>query len=707
MASFFDITGYDAFLAFAENDEKEKRMEVEKTINIMEDAGKCLHPDHLHSFQQVNFLVSAFARCCACNERISSVVVSFGGGDASQQVVKCVACGALAHRSCAVSKHTIWHSKCAVNSKHVPSTAIAIAQEAAEDTGDDDDNTTDEEAVVSDSQGGDKIECSDLNETNQDAVSRDASSNETKAKEMPQQSQAKQIQAESNASKISTIDGDNDENDAPDAADTISSDTETDALHYANSPFPSVARALQENILASFKRGKNKDVYQQHENAIAKFANGTIEAVKGRGGVAAVAGGIAGGVAGLALAGPAGAFAGYQLAAVAGGLGVMVEGSVAVGVVVASIATGGITGKQIHDHIEERRVLTMGEEGASRKVLLVRPNIQIDPVWDQITDEARKSAPSRRRGPQRIDSDIVMTDEDEIPTTDKVLLLVSRTLNDKTSLAGHVYRYLLEAFHDRCLVRKKLCETNTSIAAVSPRARRDDAHAVIKHVTATLMEQRPEFGASPSLTEVTATAVEGLVFGQLYDSVFEEIVIETKDRDMALRKKIADLEDQYGGDIESSIQEGQISEAALDSLKVVPQGHSAGDKLYFCSRFLDLISEHFSNNKASHISADSLLKMACQHLVLAASTSNFNAEVSFLEEFARDEQLLCGREGYALVTLQASLHFLNMSTDLKTDIFREEDIFQEEEEEDEIEETESNFQVVEEVEPGDVEQSNT
>jgi hypothetical protein len=38
-------------------------------------------------------------------------------------------------------------------------------------------------------------------------------------------------------------------------------------------------------------------------------------------------------------------------------------------------------------------------------------------------------------------------------------------------------------------------------------------------------------------------------------------------------------------------------------------------------------------------------------------------------EFARDEQLLRGREGYALVTLQAALHYLNSSNDFGVDIF--------------------------------------
>ncbi len=67
--------------------------------------------------------------------------------------------------------------------------------------------------------------------------------------------------------------------------------------------------------------------------------------------------------------------------------------------------------------------------------------------------------------------------------------------------------------------------------------------------------------------------------------------------------------------------------------------------------------------------------MACQHIV-AAKVPNLNAEVAFLEEFARDEQLLRGREGYALVTLQASTHFLNLSDNLGDDIFAEVEVIE-------------------------------
>lgn len=49
-------------------------------------------------------------------------------------------------------------------------------------------------------------------------------------------------------------------------------------------------------------------------------------------------------------------------------------------------------------------------------------------------------------------------------------------------------------------------------AAPIIRSRRLDTHAVIKHVTATLLEVRPGFASSPTITEMSATAIEGLVF---------------------------------------------------------------------------------------------------------------------------------------------------------------------------------------------------
>jgi hypothetical protein len=443
-------------------------------------------------------------------------------------------------------------------------------------------------------------------------------------------------------------------------------------------------------------------------------------------GIASVAGGVVGGVAGLYIAGPAGAIIGAKLVQSAGVLGVILDGSVSVGVFVASVA-GFAAASQLHKNGSGRRVLSLGERGTKRKVVLVRPNVVVDPVWEDITAEAlrthatnianrrsfniignhqKKVAEMAKRERYLKDSDIVQTDESEIKTKDKVLLLVSRSLNDKLSLPGHVYRCLIQEHRARTERRTALAERfctknldeNKDADSVASRERRQDTHGVIKHVTATLLEVRPGFGASPGITEMSATAVEGLVFGELYDAVFKEIIDETRAMDAALLEKISQFEldqqeqwqrDQHmvsarldnktnslymsspmdGGEIKP-FWNHSISDDALRALCMIPEAHSAVDKLEFCVQFLELISVHFSSfaGKSSVLSADSLLKMVCQHII-AAKVPNINAEIAFLEEFARDVQLLRGKEGYALVTMQASLHFLNASSDFQEDIF--------------------------------------
>jgi Vacuolar sorting protein 9 (VPS9) domain len=444
---------------------------------------------------------------------------------------------------------------------------------------------------------------------------------------------------------------------------------------------------------------------------------------------AAVAGGIAGGLAGLAFAGPAGAYAGFAAASY------MVEGTVALGVVVAGIAYGSKYGPQIEEHVRNsnvleilpRRVLTMSENGSNRKVLLVRPHIQIDLYWENtVMLDARKTAPVKQstfvqstlslihyKKSEESDADIVRSDENEISCSDKVLLLVNRIINDRQSLPGHIFHYLVNAYRHRCDAHQTiLAECDTSNRTISPRIRRDDAHAVIIHLTATLLETRKEFD-SPCITELVATAVEGLVLTQLYDLIMEEISEETTVLDNKLQENALLLAKEFYSkklddncrqelkvsstshrddrheilDEESAVLHIQssmsVSQEAMLALLMLGKCYTSFDKLQLCVQFLELISEEHcrtSNKGGCILSADSLLKRVCQHILIHVLSChgqqkpcNINGQIGFIEEFARDEQLLRGREGYALVTLQASLHFLNNSslTDIKAEIFED------------------------------------
>ena len=472
-------------------------------------------------------------------------------------------------------------------------------------------------------------------------------------------------------------------------------------------------------------------------------------------GVASVAGSIVGGVAGLALAGPAGAIMLSKVCQTAGVLSVLLDGTMSIGVLVAGAAAAKFAAEQVAQGGSRMLALGGGKEG-SRAVMLVRPNVIVDPVWGELTDAAKRSHPKVLATTKRtlsgagflanhqakvadqakirrneVDADIVNSDEYEIATPDKVVLIVSRSLNDRLSLPGHVYNKLIHEYRRRAEERKvekaakissdeKITETklidNNDAAGNNDdgarfcdgeneeesnfcRARRQDAHGVIKHVTATLLEVRPGLGATSSLTELTASSVESLVFGELYDSVFEEICEETAQKDDALMTKMyefesdhqarrkarmeelsdsrgwatdVDDEDEFVDCVEFPIADENISVDALEALLSMSDAKSSVDKLEFCVKFLEAISVHFDQaaGGGKSVSADYLLKMVCEHIIVA-KVPRLNAELAFLEEFARDEQLLRGKEGYSLVTLQASLHFLNASKDFDADIFKD------------------------------------
>ena len=241
---------------------------------------------------------------------------------------------------------------------------------------------------------------------------------------------------------------------------------------------------------------------------------GTVEVVKKTNktsksmGVASIAGGIAGATAGLIVGGPAGAYVGIKIGQAIGIAGVLIEGTIGVGVLVAGVTGTVLTVKQLKGG--ENRMVTIGGKG-SENVVLVRPNVFVDPIWEEITMNARRSAPTDnviaglalfgdkkvgRKERQKRDRDIVYSEEDEINTREKVFLLVCSSLNDKNSLPGHVSRELIGEAKNRAESRKR-CVKDGEDEIVPSRAIRQDVHGIIKHITATLLEVRPGFCSSP------------------------------------------------------------------------------------------------------------------------------------------------------------------------------------------------------------------
>ena len=424
---------------------------------------------------------------------------------------------------------------------------------------------------------------------------------------------------------------------------------------------------------------------------------------------------VAGGAAGWVLAGPAGIIVGSQIGRTVLTVGAVVEGGIGIAMLAINLAQAAnfaLTPSSRSSEKGERELkLNNGV------LVLVRPDIEVDPIWGVYANEARSAWQRERREHSSTtaastpsgfalgslftssttttassneepnmrylkDSDIVKADANELPTKDKVFLLVNRILNDKTSLPGYQYRFLIMKHKRRTMFGEY--DTRCTINTAAKRSCRQDAHGIIKHVTATLLEVRPGLASSSTMTELTASAVEALIFGELYNECFDEIIDQTRENGESLTAKVEYLrrrcnndgcstvlrnDDQEDATTTTATSPPPISLSAIAALQLLPKAHTPTDKLLYCVEFLELISAYYSSSSFNNgntnkcIDADSLLAMVCQHVV-TANIPHLHAEVAFIDEFSRDEQLLSGKEGYALITLQASLHYLDSLEEL-------------------------------------------
>jgi len=602
-------------------------------VQLMNSTGLCAHPIHFHSFSAIggdgswalrsprSLFISAFEKCSGCQGRLGANAV-ISTDDAGQSfdnsyssltgTVQCVACGVYAHRACAFRQPSGGSvlSPCKIN---LPLVMEAIGELPSE-----------------------------INETiNNTSCNGDSQNDKEQSPEPP-------VQEEEELS--------------------------SNCLEEQNNPTPVEDNEKKDDPTAL-------SMFKTSVEIVKKTSETTKRIPK-----ASAMGMVAGGVAGLAIAGPAGCIVGSQIGRTALAVGAAIEGGMGIGVLVMSLAAAAnlsLTSKK------DRRELKLLEQG-SKTLVLVRPEIECDPRWVVYADEARKSwermskesssgsasssignfflssnndnhttTPDLRYGK---DADIIKVDSAELAVREKVFLLVNRILNDKMSLPGYIYRHLIlkhkrMIMFDEAVSEQSLSDGEDDIN--TSRICRTNAHNIIKHVTATLLEVRPGLSSSSVMTELSADAVELLVFGELYSDIYEEFVQQTKEQDSNLSNKVRELCDHVkDSGVESGVESSAISQPAIAALRALPQVHTPAEKLNHCVGFLESISEHFSTlYQGKCIDADTLLVMVCQHVV-ASNVDHLHAEVAFLEEFARDEQLLSGKEGYALITLQASLHYL-------------------------------------------------
>ena len=590
-------------------------------------SGLCAHPFHYHSFSAIggdgswplpsprSLFAAAFEKCSGCGGRLGASATEEPGQTydsycSSSGIVQCVACGVKAHRSCAFAFRRQPSGKsllspCPINQPHVLKVIGELPSEMS-----------------------DTLKSYELTKS----LKEDSTF----------------VREESNQEEELS-------------SDCLEEQIDPAPEEYSETKDPSVFSIIQTSV------------------EIAKKSSETTKRIP----KASAMGMVAGGVAGLAIAGPAGCIVGSQIGRTALAVGAAIEGGMGIGVLVMSLAAAANLSLTSSKDMRELKLLEQG----SKTLILVRPEVECDPSWVRHADEARQSwqrickkssstnatgfgsfflpsndntiIPDIRYGK---DADIIKANSAELAVREKVFLLVNRILNDKMSLPGYIYRHLILK-HKRMMmfdgnISEQLPSEDESEVDVS-RISRTNAHNIIKHVTATLLEVRPGLSSSSAMTELSADAVELLVFGELYNDIYAEIVKQTKEQDSNLSNKSrAICENVNDNGSKSEVESSTISHLAIAALKLLPLAHTPAEKLSHCVAFLESISEHFSTlYQGKCIDADTLLVMVCQHVV-ASNVDHLHAEVAFLEEFSRDEQLLSGKEGYAVITLQASLHYL-------------------------------------------------
>eukprot|EP00984_Skeletonema_dohrnii_P035355 scaffold35009_cov111-Skeletonema_dohrnii-CCMP3373.AAC.1 len=441
-------------------------------VQLMNTTGLCAHPIHFHSFSAIggdgswalrsprSLFIAAFEKCSGCQGRLGANAVistddsgqSFDNSYSSLTgTVQCVACGVYAHRACAFRQPTQSGgsilSPCKIN---LPLVMEAIGELPSEIN----------ERINNTS-------CSDVSQ--------------------------------------------NDKEQSPDPPVQEEEELSSNCLEEQNNPIPVEGNEKKDDPTAL-------SMFKTSVEIVKKTSETTKRIPK-----ASAMGMVAGGVAGLAIAGPAGCIVGSQIGRTALAVGAAIEGGMGIGVLVMSLAAAAnlsLTSKK------DRRELKLLEQG-SKTLVLVRPEIECDPRWVVYADEARQSwermskesssggasssigsfflssnndnhttTPDLRYGK---DADIIKVDSAELAVREKVFLLVNRILNDKMSLPGYIYRHLILKHKRMIMFDEAVSDQSISDGEDdmnSSRICRTNAHNIIKHVTATLLEVRPGLSSS-------------------------------------------------------------------------------------------------------------------------------------------------------------------------------------------------------------------
>ena len=666
---------------------------IEAAIENMERTNILCDPIHYHSFQYV--MGPMMQRCLVCQtslfnplQMIREKMLHYSSSCTSNSVVRCTACHAVAHRRC-VMEHGMGVEKCKVNMDALLIQCVMVSTTDPEEMEEGECRDACHDQMVDDKGGGGFEKEGTEERLDEQLFVWKADGPPEHSSFSPNSNPKRELSGGSSPSPLA-LSGNNSESDGEADDEPCRKDEHKDCLVENSNkgfqnmnlqsssssvdPIPNTSLTLrngekQRHEQCRYSKSSKESLILKHLQKLShdqsdrpedtsSSINATIMSVLNSSreifdaaknvsfsykniGVATVAGAAAGGAVGLAAAGPAGVVAGARA-----GSGVC-KLMVAVDTLQFCVLVGGtIAGvTEATKQIDEDKVSVVTIEtgkNSSKQVALLRPYIEIDTEWTGVVRRAKTRAMwsgivnGSFLDKTGEDKDILSSKESELDSSDKIFLLVSRSLNNKRSMAGYVYRYLINEFLDR--IEQKRKEDKSMSVLTCSRERRKDCHNLIYHMSQVLIEVRPGLGSSMRIAELTASSVERHVFGEIYDYVFEEIADEVYQKDANFCEQ----------GISFSLNEGNndrtISKKAVKALSQVPLCVAPVNKMEYCVEFLESLCdiaketcgneqlESESNEMSSgEIGTDSLLQLACNHLLHCSQhVKKINAELAFL-----------------------------------------------------------------------------
>ncbi|GMI54926.1 hypothetical protein TeGR_g10931 [Tetraparma gracilis] len=388
-----------------------------------------------------------------------------------------------------------------------------------------------------------------------------------------------------------------------------------------------------------------------------------------------IVGTLLGSTVGLLIAGPSGVIIGGKLGQTVGTGTVCIQSIVTIGGVVGGGVVGGSETVQegikqsIMGGVQRARsmeVIILDQFGSKKKggVVLVRAKESVADNWEPFVKEVLDSTKpnlkerlsnlltgSPAANPSREDNrDILEMSPDEAGgMRNKVLIFVSRLVNDKDSDVGLLYNAMVAEFNARYVTVNSSFEVTPANTPVA------DAHSIIHHLTK-LITTTTVVGDGEAMTVHVSTTVDGLVLGQVYDVVFEDVRATARRKDQEVQCRISEFKAKNRG-WEQTVT---VREGGTHAYTMLCGVRTCIDKLEWGVRMMEALSEGGNGD-----SADSLLKSVVEHIVVIQPADLF-AQVLFCEEFVRDSSVAMGRMGYALITLQAAAHFIADCADVES-----------------------------------------